>query len=158
MYNLSNDDFLIKDELIIEVTDIEHIFDKSILWLKKENAKILEKMPPFFMVAIHQHGLDANLYPKKIQIKLSKLENKVEVEFKIMKSMIERVNTRSIFFRKLIEDYYRYIGINVDNDILKRIYPEEVLNNLIKKNLYVILILFFFPLQYYFLIYSDPGS
>jgi hypothetical protein len=33
MYNFNNDDFLIKDELVIEVTDIENIFDKSILWL-----------------------------------------------------------------------------------------------------------------------------
>jgi len=39
MYNFNNDDFLIKDELVIEVTDIENIFDKSILWLKKENEK-----------------------------------------------------------------------------------------------------------------------
>lgn len=141
MNNLTEPNFLLKDKVVIEAKYIEEIFDKSILWLKKENAKILEKKPPYFAVAMHQYGIDANLYPKKIQIDLSELKNKIEIEFKIMKSVSGRVNTRSIFFRKLIEDYYRFIGVNVDNDILKRIYPEKVLNTLIKRTLYGIFVL-----------------
>jgi len=134
----STTEYLKRDTVIIKNKDITEIFSSTLGWLEKEKADILEIEPPFFVSAIHQYGVDEKLYKKEIQIKLSTINSGLQIEFTVVKTIDYSVNSPSMVFIGLIEDFYKHIGVKVTDEIIRRLYPIDALNRLIRNNLIVI--------------------
>ena len=76
--------FVINENFVIIGAMIDDIYAKSINWMRKENASIIEKEEPDYIKAYHTGWKYASKYMVKyIVIKLEQKQSTVNIDFKI---------------------------------------------------------------------------
>jgi len=151
---------IVEDESItIEHADVNDVFNKSIEWLDGEESYIENVVKPFNIHAIHR-GISAIErdkiagWKKRIVITLAQSGDSVDISTKIFgvkNLLLNSTIQRDRHWSKIVEEYYDYIGVDIDESVLKNLYTKTDLKLLWKDHLhltfqYLFLVFFFIAL------------
>jgi hypothetical protein len=139
--------FLRRETSIVYGADIEDVYSRVLDWVKKEKSTIIESTPPTLIRVIHQpYGVDHKAYKKEIEVKLLQIKTDIIVDFTVVRTVDYDVNTPTMVFWGLFEDFFSYIGAQVTKEMRRRLYPLNKMNRSIQFNWALILIFGFFSL------------
>ena len=113
--------------------DINDVFNKCISWMEKDNSKFLEKERPYHIKVLHSVNHPYKLQGKNIIVDLDDVEGGIEVSFKI--PHLEWKQHRGvywIYWIEIMEEFYRYLGVEIDDELLKKFYDEKYYNTMIR--------------------------
>jgi hypothetical protein len=107
------------------------------MWINKENAHITNQKKPDFIEVKHRGDWrDRRFIEKIIRFRLLKEYTGIGVEIKIDKLPIEKSEYSRfiyIYWKDIIEDYYKNIGCNINDDFISNLYSMDDLRMLISK-------------------------
>ena len=128
----------IHDRVVFEKTTPQSKYDSIISWLKQEKkVRIIEAIPPLYIKFYFEKdfGFFGFGEPFIITIKQEKENVVIELIVPFPKSHIGLTDTPLIAHIAL-EDIYRNIGVNVSDEVLERIFPKNVINEIVKNKLF----------------------
>jgi len=153
---------IIDEKIIMYKSDIKIVYLNSILWINKMNAKILEKKEPTYIKAIHQgpRGYYYEDYKKEITILLEQNINSVMIRI-IMDEheknpFLDGYANRRRAWSSLVEDYWTSIGMRMDDDLFRRLYPSDSLTKNINDHQKRIIVFFSFLILVVIWAYFNP--
>ena len=134
---MNDSEIYISDEAVIKNKDIHDVYERCIEWIKKSRARIVEEEPPKYLKA--ERYIEYQGYmtiSNSIMIDLEPCEDGVRIRVKIPKVLVTRLmplleyqNGKLI---EIIEDFYQHAGVNIDRPLLRRIYPRECLDAMLR--------------------------
>ena len=130
-----NIEYVISEKIIIEDANINEVYNKCISWMETQKVKFLEEERPFHIKALHSVNHPYKRQGKHIIVDLDEVETEVGVSFKI--PHLEWKMHKGIywiFWIEIMEEFYRYIGVEIDDELLNQFYNEEYYNAMIKGN------------------------
>jgi len=121
-----------QDTVDLEGVSIDEAFDRTLSWIEKEKAKVIEQQRPTFIKVEHGRKnwkIAQNMF-KIITFTFSPDTRKLKVELinTYWPRWFGREDKSIILWSKAVEDYYRYISVPLDVNTLRRIYPEKNIN------------------------------
>lgn len=131
-----NSEYALRDTFLFKNSQRDSLYQKSLNWLKKDGAWIIEQEKPSYIKAWHRgRYIDAKSVRKEIIIEFKKNNDDVSIEFKILKLPRKAMKIYP-YWILLLENYYEFIGVKTDSRILKYLYNikdlDMMINNAIK--------------------------
>jgi len=116
--------------------DISEVYDNCVDWSGKRKGKILEEKKPHYLQIVPTRKYDGYLQAGGVvYISLAAFEGNVELEIKTPKlrggsfGLLNNYNTGQSL--EWVEDLLSYLGVNLDDELLRIIYPKKYANALI---------------------------
>ena len=133
-------EYVIDEQATIEDADIEKVYDACLSWLVLKKARILEQSRLEFIKAQHGMGRRERIqkHGKIFLIKLSQNGKNIIINFKtppISWIPPQKSPVYPIYWTEFVEDLWRHIGVPIDEDLLRRLYPFKNIRRMIIDNL-----------------------
>jgi hypothetical protein len=146
---------IIDETVTIEDVYIEDVYKISLIWLEKIRSTFEVTDLNTFIRARHEGEREDHIedYPKIIEIHLKPIRNNVLVRMTMdqtwKKSPIDSYENRRNIWKNLVEDYWRELGVEITDDVLRYLHPAKNLDKDVEWRwgliqAYIILALFFF--------------
>lgn len=167
---MSEPSLIISEKIILSNRSVEDVYEKCIGWIKRQKAKILRQERPFYIKARNNKGIDIHIKntAKDIEISLNVIDNNIDIELKIWrikmfyykwtilgsKKRFQRYkqstnNLYKIVWMEMLEDFYIYLDLMIDESFKKKLYPKENLDKILKyESSYFVI---FSPILVYFI-------
>ena len=131
---------VLEKKFIVSEKDIDTLYISSLNWLKKINSKILVENKPLNILAHHEkiivirnpENIDSILgnwnpfyWKKQIEIINEVINDKIVLKIKLISYNNLYLDIKKRWWNELIEKYVNYIGINLDKELLRELYPKE---------------------------------
>ena len=116
------------EQATIEDAYIEEVYDACFSWLTLKKAEVREQRRPEYLKAEHGYGRGVTYqdHAKFLLISLNQMENNVIINFKIPTlswAPPSKLPVYPMFWSELVEDLWRHLGITIDEDFLKYLFP-----------------------------------
>jgi hypothetical protein len=127
---------IIDEQASIKGVFIEDVYDNCVKWLKKYSAELLEENDPFFIKAYHK-GQRAwyEDWGKVISISLKKeagfVNIRVIMDEREENPFLEGYENRRRSWSKLVEDLWKHLGVEMNNEMLEDLYSKSDLEKII---------------------------
>jgi len=155
---------IIDETATIQGADIDEVYESCLEWVKSIRADVCEKNKPSFIKAEHRlyTVFPFGIYPnphidwiilnihltqeKKILHEIFQDYPDVKVEVKIpnIQHNTKRRLPRYVRWYQVVEEFWNYLGIDLDDEVLRRYYPQrhlEITLN-VMRNIFAFSILF----------------
>jgi uncharacterized protein with PQ loop repeat len=114
----------------IFLKDLDNYFSKTKGWINTKESKILEEKEPEFIRIIIKWGFRM---PSWIYVEFRFIKDNNSITMKIISGSDSLLDEKYLVrWKLLIEEYYNYIGVTLDDKILKEIYSQDDLKYIIK--------------------------
>lgn len=127
--------FPITQNILVTGRTIERVYKILLIWLSENNCMVTKETPneeieaeysgdyPLFEVG------PKDIYPKTLDIKVSKVGRNVQVNVMITQKTEGKRNEGYIYWGTRLQGLYEVLGVYVDQQVISELYPEEVLED-----------------------------
>ena len=134
---------IIDEQVTIKDADIEDVYDDCIEWLRMKRSIIIQENRPHFVEASHvgsrpDHEEVYEDFAKHIRITITPTEDAVQIH--IIMDELEK-NPRVVGYENrrrvwsgLVEELWKHIGVEIDNEVLKQLYSLSKIKERIKEH------------------------
>ena len=148
--------FLVVNEKVVLHGNPEHVFKKCITWLNERGAKIFEENQ-YSVKAVHEGSqrLQGIWFAKKYMvIELKEHLRETSVHVKLLSDDDFALTSKRDYWIDFIVDLWLYLGVDVNETLLRSYYPINTLNERIKhRNRSYIPLIFIIVIIYSYLIF-----